>query len=67
MIRIHTLHRRGTRTNALVVHRDTRWRDERQIIGTMEVDLTPGTQLVYMVPDIVMSIDDFNNHLEMAL
>ncbi|GKB46077.1 hypothetical protein Tco_0896830 [Tanacetum coccineum] len=54
-------------TNALVVLRDTRWEDSRQIIGTMEVDLSAGTRLVYMFPDMVLSIDDFHNHVEVAI
>nr|GEU79030.1 ORFIII-like polyprotein [Tanacetum cinerariifolium] len=54
-------------TNALVVLRDTRWEDSRQIIGTMEIDLSAGTQLVYMFPDMVLSIDDFHNHIEVAI
>nr|GFC24571.1 hypothetical protein [Tanacetum cinerariifolium] len=45
MIRLHALHRRRAGTNALVVLRDTRWEDSRQIIATMEVDLSAGTQL----------------------
>ncbi|GJY76701.1 hypothetical protein Tco_0481817 [Tanacetum coccineum] len=36
MIRLHALHRRSAGTNALVVLRDTRWEDSRQIIATME-------------------------------
>ncbi|GJS49360.1 hypothetical protein Tco_0599481 [Tanacetum coccineum] len=67
MIRLHALHRRSARTNALVVLRDTRWEDSQQIIGTMEVDLSAGTQLVYMFPDMVISIDDFHNHVEVAI
>ncbi|GJW04720.1 hypothetical protein Tco_1563576 [Tanacetum coccineum] len=67
MIRLHALHRRSAGTNALVVLRDTRWEDSRQIIGTMEVDLFAGTQLVYMFPDMVLSIDDFHNHVEVAI
>ncbi|GJX99941.1 hypothetical protein Tco_0356960 [Tanacetum coccineum] len=43
MIRLHALHQRSARTNALVVLRDTRWEDSRQIITTMEVDLSAGT------------------------
>ncbi|GJV61599.1 Orf y [Tanacetum coccineum] len=43
MIRLHALHRRSAGTNALVVLRDTRWEDSRQIIATMEVDLSAGT------------------------
>ncbi|GJR42812.1 hypothetical protein Tco_1310915 [Tanacetum coccineum] len=54
-------------TNALVVLRDTRWEHSRQIIGTMEVDLFAGTQLVYMFSDMVQSIDDFHNHVEVAV
>ncbi|GKB05073.1 hypothetical protein Tco_0833268 [Tanacetum coccineum] len=45
MIRLHALHRRSAETNALVVLRDTRWEDSQQIIATMEVDLSAGTQL----------------------
>lgn len=67
MIRLHTLHRRGAGTTALVVLRNTRWGDERQIIGTMEVDLSAGTQLIYMLPDMVLSIDDFHNHIQVAV
>ncbi|GJU00396.1 hypothetical protein Tco_1110734 [Tanacetum coccineum] len=67
MIRLHALHRRSAGTNALVVLRDTRWEDSRKIIGTMEVDLSAGTQLVYMFPDMVLSIDDFHNHVEVAI
>nr|GEV01482.1 ORFIII-like polyprotein [Tanacetum cinerariifolium] len=33
----------------------------------MEVDLSAGTQLVYMFPDMVLSIDDFHNHVEVAI
>ncbi|GJX30291.1 hypothetical protein Tco_0238370 [Tanacetum coccineum] len=54
-IRLHALHRRSAGTNALVVLRDTRWEDSRQIIATMEVDLSAGTQLVYTFPDMILS------------
>ncbi|GKB42006.1 hypothetical protein Tco_0886948 [Tanacetum coccineum] len=67
MIRLHALHRRSAGTNALVVLRDTRWEDSRQIIGTMEVDLSAGKHLIYMFPDMVQSIDDFHNHVEVAI
>ncbi|GKA14068.1 hypothetical protein Tco_0693714 [Tanacetum coccineum] len=67
MIRIHTLHRAGAGTNALVVLQDTRWSNTVRIISTMEVDLTQGTQLVYMVPDMMMSINDFHNHLRVSI
>ncbi|GJU82392.1 hypothetical protein Tco_1284757 [Tanacetum coccineum] len=67
MIRLHTLHRIGAGTNALVVLQDTRWSNTIRIISTMEVDLTQGTQLVYMVPDIMMSINDFHDHLRVSI
>ncbi|XP_042471385.1 uncharacterized protein LOC122053410 isoform X1 [Zingiber officinale] len=67
MIRIYTLHRRDTGVMTLVVLRDTRWRDDRSIIATMEMDLTRGTQMVYVIPDIMMNIEDFANHLELSL
>nr|GEU71397.1 TPA: orf y [Tanacetum cinerariifolium] len=67
MIRLHVLHRRSADTNALVVLRDTTWEDSGQIIETMEVDLSAGTQLVCMFPDMVLSIDDFHNHVEVAI
>ncbi|KAI3776495.1 hypothetical protein L1987_46280 [Smallanthus sonchifolius] len=41
--------------------------DDRQIIGTMEVDLLAGTQLIYMVPDMVLGIDDFYSHVQVAI
>ncbi|GJU04267.1 hypothetical protein Tco_1114605 [Tanacetum coccineum] len=67
MIRLHVLHWRSAGTNALVVLRDTRWEDSRQIIATMEVDLSAGTQLVYTFPDMILSVNDFHNHVEVAI
>ncbi|GJS59275.1 hypothetical protein Tco_0654059 [Tanacetum coccineum] len=49
------------------VLRDTRWEDSRQIIATMEVDLSAGTQLVYTFPDMILSVNDFHNHVEVAI
>ncbi|KAG6506923.1 hypothetical protein ZIOFF_032256 [Zingiber officinale] len=48
MIRIHALHRRNAGTNALIVLRDTRWNDDRSIIGTMEADLSEGYHKGYL-------------------
>ncbi|GJZ50515.1 hypothetical protein Tco_0604705 [Tanacetum coccineum] len=67
MIRLHALNQRSAGINALVVLKDTRWEVSRQIIGTMEVDLSAGTQLVYMFPDMVLSIDDFHNHVKVTI
>ncbi|GJY84042.1 Orf y [Tanacetum coccineum] len=67
MIRLHALHRRSAGTNALVVLRDARWEDSRQIIATTEVDLSAGTQLVYTFPDMILSVNDFHNHVKVAI
>ncbi|KAJ3688186.1 hypothetical protein LUZ61_017350 [Rhynchospora tenuis] len=67
MVRLYTLHRRNAGVNALVLLRDTRWRDDRAIISSMEIDLTSGTQLSYTAPDMTMSIRDFRNHLQLVI
>ncbi|KAJ1685557.1 hypothetical protein LUZ63_016947 [Rhynchospora breviuscula] len=67
MIRLFTLHRRAAGVNALVVFRDTRWSDDRSIIGTMEIDLTHDTQLAYIAPNIMLSIRDFFNHIQLVI
>ncbi|XP_074562903.1 uncharacterized protein LOC141819524, partial [Curcuma longa] len=67
MIRVHALHRRNAGVNALVVLRDTRWTDDRSIIGTMEIDLSEGTQLVYIAPNMLISLEDFYHHIELAI
>ncbi|GJU00797.1 hypothetical protein Tco_1111135 [Tanacetum coccineum] len=33
----------------------------------MKVDLAQGTQLVYMVPDMMMSINDFHDHIRISI
>ncbi|KAG6492225.1 hypothetical protein ZIOFF_047176 [Zingiber officinale] len=53
--------------NALIVLQDTRWRDDRSIIGTMEVDLSGVTQLVYIAPNMLISVEDFFHHIELAI
>lgn len=66
MVQIYALHRRDAGTNVLVVLEDTRWQDDSSIIETMEVDMALGTQLVYITPNMMMSIHDFYNHVELA-
>ncbi|GKA19971.1 hypothetical protein Tco_0699886 [Tanacetum coccineum] len=59
MIRLHALHRRSAGTNALVVLRDTRWEDSRQIYCNHgRYDLSAGTQLVIHSPDMILSVKD---------
>ncbi|CAD5188954.1 unnamed protein product, partial [Musa acuminata subsp. malaccensis] len=57
-VRIQSLHRQEEGTLALLVFRDNRWSDDRSIIATMEVDLTRDSQLVYVIPDTMMTIGD---------
>ncbi|CAD5184269.1 unnamed protein product [Musa acuminata subsp. malaccensis] len=65
--RIQTLHRQEEGTLALLVFRDNRWADDRSIIVTMEVDLTRGSQLVYVVPDTMMTVGDFYRNIQLSI
>ncbi|KAJ3705004.1 hypothetical protein LUZ61_008709 [Rhynchospora tenuis] len=67
MVRLYTLHRRNAGVNALVLLRDTRWRDSRAVISSMEMDLSSGTQLAYTAPDITLSIHDFRDHIQLVI
>ncbi|QRN45547.1 P3 [Paper mulberry vein-banding virus] len=68
MIRIHALHRRFAGVKILVVFRDTRWgRSPRGFIGQMEIDLAHGTELIYFTPNMMLSISDFYNHIEISI
>lgn len=67
-VRFQILHRRYAGTLALVVFRDTRWgADGRSIIAAMEVDLAEGNQLIYIMPDIMMTIKDFYRHIQISI
>ncbi|CAD5182703.1 unnamed protein product [Musa acuminata subsp. malaccensis] len=65
--RIQTLHRQEEGTLALLVFRDNRWADDRSIIATMEVDLTRGSQLVYVVLDTMMTVGDFYRNIQLSI
>nr|ASD56981.1 polyprotein [Grapevine vein clearing virus] len=67
MVRIQMLHRVDAGISAMIVFRDTRWNDERQIISAMTVDMARGAQLVYAIPDLMMSIHDFYHHLQVSI
>ncbi|KAG6499079.1 hypothetical protein ZIOFF_038835 [Zingiber officinale] len=51
----------------LIVLKDSRWQGDRSIIATMEVDLTHGTQMIYVIPDLMMNIHDFANYVELSI
>jgi hypothetical protein len=52
---------------ALVLFRDTRWTGDSAIFATMEVDLTEGSQLVYAIPNTMMELQDFCDHVEISI
>ncbi|KAG6484110.1 hypothetical protein ZIOFF_060904 [Zingiber officinale] len=66
-VRLQILHRREEGTLALVLFRDNRWQDDRSIIATMEVDLSKGSQLIYVIPDIMMTIGDFFRNIQLSI
>ncbi|ABS76283.1 polyprotein [Bougainvillea chlorotic vein banding virus] len=67
IIKIRPLHTDARGTSALLVLRDTRFNDSREILGTMEVDFTNGAQLVYVAPNYMSTISDFYNHFQLAI
>ena len=68
MVRVHAMHRRGSGVRVLLVIRDTRWgANPRSVIGSMEIDLERGTELVYFMPDMMVSLVDFYNHIQIVI
>ncbi|KAG6470146.1 hypothetical protein ZIOFF_071203 [Zingiber officinale] len=66
-VRIQILHRQQEGTLTLVVFRDNRWQGDQAIIATMEVDLTKGSQMIYVVPEIMMTIGDFYRNVQISI
>nr|AXG50786.1 ORF3 [Piper yellow mottle virus] len=66
-VRLQILHRKEEGTLALVVFRDNRWKGDKGIIATMEVDLTKGCQMVYIIPDIMMTVNDFYHNIHISI
>ncbi|KAG6509783.1 hypothetical protein ZIOFF_027788 [Zingiber officinale] len=52
---------------ALIVFRDNRWMGDQAILATMEVDLTQGSQLVYVIPNIMLTIRDFYRNIQVSI
>ncbi|AVA17861.1 polyprotein [Birch leaf roll-associated virus] len=67
MVRVSLLHRIDTGIQACIILRDTRFDGNRAIIGAMECDLSDGTAMVYLTPDMMLSIHDFYNHFQIAV
>ncbi|KAG6527859.1 hypothetical protein ZIOFF_009993 [Zingiber officinale] len=51
----------------LVVFRDNRWQGDQAILATMEVDLTQGSQMIYVIPEIMMTIGDFYRNIQISI
>ncbi|ATZ69467.1 ORF3 polyprotein [Cacao swollen shoot Ghana J virus] len=66
-VRIQILHRQEEGTMALIVFRDNRWTGEQSIFAQMEIDLTKGSQLVYVIPDTMMTIGDFARNVQISI
>ncbi|KAG6505402.1 hypothetical protein ZIOFF_037758 [Zingiber officinale] len=66
-VRIQILHRQEEGTLALVVFRDNRWQGDQAIFATMEIDLTNGSQLVYVIPDTMLTISDFYRNIQISI
>nr|QJC63475.1 polyprotein [Cacao swollen shoot virus] len=66
-VRIQILHRQEEGTMALVVFRDNRWTGDQSIFAQMEIDLTRGSQLIYVIPDTMMTIGDFARNVQISI
>ncbi|XP_042473512.1 uncharacterized protein LOC122055897 [Zingiber officinale] len=66
-VRIQILHRQEEGTLLLVVFRDNRWQGDQAIFATMEVDLTHDSQLVYVIPDTMLTISDFYQNIQISI
>lgn len=53
--------------NSIAAIRNNQWQGDRAIIATMEVNLTRGSQLVYIIPDIMLTVGDFYRNIQLAI
>ena len=69
LVGLKALHRTGLATKALLSLVDTRFTNlQMAIVGQMEVDLSDGYELVYIIPDdLQMKVTDFKNKLKMII
>uniref|UniRef100_A0A5K1AE72 Polyprotein n=1 Tax=Nymphaea colorata TaxID=210225 RepID=A0A5K1AE72_9MAGN len=66
-VRLQILHRRDEGTQALVIFRDNRWQNDQAIFATMEVDLSRGNHIIFIVPDTIMTLGDFYRHFQISI
>ncbi|KAG6510112.1 hypothetical protein ZIOFF_028120 [Zingiber officinale] len=66
-VRIQILHRQQEGTMVLIVFRDNRWQGDQAILATMEVDLTHGSQMIYVILEIMMTIGDLYRNIQISI
>ncbi|ASA40120.1 ORF3 [Dioscorea bacilliform virus] len=66
-VRIQVLHRLDEGTTALVVFRDNSWKGKRSIIALMEVDLSEGYRMIYLIPNFMMTVTDFYRNIQVSI
>ncbi|KAG6514693.1 hypothetical protein ZIOFF_025063 [Zingiber officinale] len=66
-VRVQILRRQEEGTLLLIIFRDNRWQGDQAIFATMEVDLTQGSQLVYVMPDTMLTISDFYRNIQISI
>nr|WKY95838.1 polyprotein [Dioscorea bacilliform BL virus] len=66
-VRIQILHRAEAGTMAMVVFRDCSWKGRRSLIARMEVDLTKGSQMVYIAPNLIKKLADFYHNIQITV
>ncbi|KAG6468376.1 hypothetical protein ZIOFF_073052 [Zingiber officinale] len=66
-VRIQTLHRQEEGNIALIVFHDNRWEGDQAILASMEVDLTRGSQLVYVIPNIMLTVGDIFRNIQVTI
>ncbi|KAG6494643.1 hypothetical protein ZIOFF_042403 [Zingiber officinale] len=66
-VRVQILHRQHEGTMTLIVFRDNRWQGNQAILAIMEVDLTRSSQMIYVIPEVMMTIGDFYRNIQISI
>ncbi|KAG6498756.1 hypothetical protein ZIOFF_038478 [Zingiber officinale] len=51
----------------LIIFRDNRWQGDQDILAAMEVYLTQGSQMVYVIPETMFTIGDFFRNIQISI
>ncbi|AEC49881.1 polyprotein [Banana streak UL virus] len=65
-VRIQPLHQRWSGTMAFIAFQDTR-SQPATVIAAMEVDLSKGAQMIYIIPDFMTTIGDFYQGIQLSI